>query len=400
MTPKQPSYCLHRGTGLAYVTVRENGKRRVYYLGRHGTPESYFRFAEIVREHSKTKTPTVTETENGTVPCGGSPLRVKVPTPPSPSGPTVSSVARSWLAHCETYYVLPSGLPSREVEDHRRSWEPLLTLFADAVLETLTRRDWVAVREEMIVRGWSRGLVTQRWGRIRRGLLWAVDQGLLSVGVESASRLSPLPVARSAAPERDPIRPVALEVVRATQRELSTPVREMVELQLLLGLRPGEVRELRKRHVLGLDKSPYLDFGRDHKMSYRGRTRRVPLPPVAVELLSPFFERAEDADSFLFSPQTAPKGANRKRRGYYTRHAYDTSIKRAAKRAGVLHWHPNQIRHLVATEVRRLRGLEAAQVLLDHEDGKTTEIYAEKDKELAADAVAVWVEFVKRAGRP
>ena len=42
-------------------------------------------------------------------------------------------------------------------------------------------------------------------------------------------------------------------------------------------------------------------------------------------------------------------------------------------------WHPNQIRHTVATEVRAKFGLEAAQVLLGHSRADVTQTYAERD---------------------
>jgi integrase len=47
-------------------------------------------------------------------------------------------------------------------------------------------------------------------------------------------------------------------------------------------------------------------------------------------------------------------------------------------------WHPNQLRHLRATEARRAFGLEAAQVLLGHSRADVTQIYAEKNEALAA----------------
>jgi len=63
--------------------------------------------------------------------------------------------------------------------------------------------------------------------------------------------------------------------------------------------------------------------------------------------------------------------------------AYAHAVQKAAKRAGVLHWHPNQLRHLFATEVRAAFGLEAAQVLLGHSRADVTQVYAERDLTLA-----------------
>ncbi len=51
-------------------------------------------------------------------------------------------------------------------------------------------------------------------------------------------------------------------------------------------------------------------------------------------------------------------------------------------------WGPNQLRHAAGTEVRREFGLEAAQTVLGHAKADTTEIYAERDSELARQVMA------------
>ena len=50
-------------------------------------------------------------------------------------------------------------------------------------------------------------------------------------------------------------------------------------------------------------------------------------------------------------------------------------------------WHPHQLRHTAATEIRRTFGIEAAQVVLGHANIATTEIYAEKDRKLAEEVM-------------
>ena len=47
-------------------------------------------------------------------------------------------------------------------------------------------------------------------------------------------------------------------------------------------------------------------------------------------------------------------------------------------------WTPNQLRHSRATEIRSRFGLEAAQTVLGHSEADVTQIYAERDFELAA----------------
>ena len=46
-------------------------------------------------------------------------------------------------------------------------------------------------------------------------------------------------------------------------------------------------------------------------------------------------------------------------------------------------WCPNRLRHSAATEIRKQYGLEAAQVVLGHAAADVTQVYAERDLELA-----------------
>src|SRR5262249_18530161 len=47
-------------------------------------------------------------------------------------------------------------------------------------------------------------------------------------------------------------------------------------------------------------------------------------------------------------------------------------------------WNPNQLRHSRATLIREKFGVEGAQVVLGHSDPRVTQIYAEKNFELAS----------------
>jgi integrase len=60
----------------------------------------------------------------------------------------------------------------------------------------------------------------------------------------------------------------------------------------------------------------------------------------------------------------------------------------ASTKVFVPRWHPNQLRHTHATEVRRRFGLEAAQVALGHAQASITEVYAERDLGLAVKVAA------------
>jgi len=62
----------------------------------------------------------------------------------------------------------------------------------------------------------------------------------------------------------------------------------------------------------------------------------------------------------------------------------------AASRCFFPRWHPNQLLHTFATEVRKRTwgedhkpGVEAAKVILGHTNLNMTDVYAEDDRELA-----------------
>src|SRR5262249_1510952 len=100
--------------------------------------------------------------------------------------------------------------------------------------------------------------------------------------------------------------------------------------------------------------------------------------------------------AYLFSPREAVERYLRKRDRrvghararmpgeHYTVASYDRAISKACQRASVPHWHPNQLRHTKATEIRREAGLEEARALLGHRSPAITEVYGELDIEKAA----------------
>jgi integrase len=83
-----------------------------------------------------------------------------------------------------------------------------------------------------------------------------------------------------------------------------------------------------------------------------------------------------------------PKRAPRRAPGdHYTSPSYGQAIANACERAGIARWHPHQLRHRVATSIRREFGLDVAQVMLGHSRADITQVYAELDRAKALEAV-------------
>jgi integrase len=296
----------------------------------------------------------------------------------------------------------------------------------------------------------SRGVINQRIGRIRRLFKWAVENELIQPSVLHALQaVRGLQRGRTAARETEPVSPVSPVVVEDTVPFLNRQLAAMVRVQLLTGARPGEVCILRACDIDMSGKvwlyRPGSHRGQtgEHKTAHHGHQRIIAIGPKAQEVITPFLSL--DTRVYLFSPwdareeryaamrkgrqtkvqpsQTSRRKA-RPRRGpgrRYTVSSYGHAIAKAcdsafpppeplARRKDETHhkwrerltpeqqeelrrwqrehrWHPHQLRHTRATELRREFGLDAARVVLGHRSPQITEVYAEIDVSKAAEVM-------------
>jgi integrase len=137
-----------------------------------------------------------------------------------------------------------------------------------------------------------------------------------------------------------------------------------------------------------------------HKLEWLDQDKEILLGPKAQQLLTPWFDGRKPAQ-YLFSPREVAEanaqelekrrtrhklkkvGLSKKRPPgeHYDDRGYRQAVIRACRRAGVPAWSPGQLRHSAGTDIRRLYGAEAAQLVLGHRNLSTTEIYAEKNRE-------------------
>jgi integrase len=218
------------------------------------------------------------------------------------------------------------------------------------------------------------------------------------------------------------VKAVSEEFIEAVLARCSEQIAAMIRFQRLTGCRPGEVCRLRACDI-DMSSETWIYQPIQHKTAHRGFKRKIHVGPRSQEVLGPWLNR--QPDEFLFSPREANAVRNAERRaarksrvtpsqaarqpkenpGRSAKSAYSTdSYRRAIYRACAAafpppdglsdedheqwrldhQWFPNQLRHAAGTKFRRECGLEAAQVLLGHAHADVTQIYAERDNELAA----------------
>ena len=411
-----PRYCLHKARGLAYV--RDSGK--FHYLGAYGSPESKEAYSRFLIELEA--------------------RRVGAPLPsPDPSGEmTLVELCAAYLDFAEGYYV-KNGHPTGEMSTVYRSLRLLRELYGHTATVDFGPLALRTVQEQMVhspparaskkPTRYSRKTINSTCESIKRIFKWAASHELIPVAVYQALATVPgLKHGRTCARESNPIRPVASDVVEATLHHLPPVVADMVRFERLTGCRPGEVCTIRP---CDMDRSGEVWQYRpdSHKTEHHGRQRIVFVGPKAQAILLPYLLRA--ANAYCFSPAESVTKQNLERRGRrrtrvqpsqqnrrkewpkkapstrYKKDAYRQAIVRGLAKANranaeqaakdgvdpcpIPAWHPNQLRHSAATDIRHQFGLEAAQVVLGHAKADVTQVYAERDYRLA-------VEVAKKIG--
>jgi integrase len=344
---KPPKYSLHKPSGQA--KVRFNGKDT--YLGRYGSPESKEAYAQFVASLPK-------PSEQGRL------------ADPSPGvALLVGECVERYQEHAQRYYVHPDGSQTGEALTIRVLLRPVLQKFAELPAREFGPKKLKQVREYLIALGWTRYSINKSTSVTKRCFTWCASEELIPPNIAMGLRtVAGLQKNRTAAREKDPIRPVADEHVDTVLPIVSEIVSDVCRLMRLTGMRPGEVLAMIAVEIDRTDPSCWVYRPGRHKTAHKDKPRVVFIGERGQQILLARILKAGEGPLFPI-----------------TRAALRRSIHRGCKRAGIPNWHPNQIRHTVGTEVRARYGLEAAQVLLGHSRADVTQTYAERDLAKAAD---------------
>jgi integrase len=406
------------------AVVRIDG--RDIYLGRYGSDESKEKYLRIISEWNLT----------GIVP-EPAPKPTEAPAAPTVEARlTIDELVDAFDRHGETYYRHPDGTPTGEMQNFKLAVRPLRDLFGSTAAEDFGPNNLKLVRQRMIDTDLSRGVINARIKRIVMIFRYGVENELLPRDAALALReVKSLAKGRTKARETEPVKPVPYEHVDAVLPHVAPQIRAMIELQRLTGMRSDELTSMRTGDI---DRSGkvWCYTPRRHKTDYHGHERPIFLGPAAQAIVKPWLKA--DPDAFLFSPGEAreqrfaemrarrkskvqPSQRNRKKAApkhrpgvRYTTHTYYFAIRRGCQRAfphptlsGVPEkdltpeqrkelaawtppesWHPHQLRHGLATRIRRDYGLDAAAVTLGHASLEAAQVYDEKDRQRAAQIMA------------
>ena len=344
-----PKYSLHKPSGQACVQMN----RKMTYLGKYGSPESRVRYEQLLAE-----------------------LQKRDVTKPEAASLSVSALCVMYVGYCREYY-RKNGKETSEVGCVQQALRPVVSLYGKTLAAKFSPRCLLHVRDEMIRLKWVRTSINRNIIRIRKMFKWALSvEALTSPDVLAMLRaVDGLQKNRSSAIEAQPVRAVKRSSIEAVEPHIKPMLWAMINLQLVTGMRPGEVRLMTLNEI---DRTGELWEYRpnDHKLLHKDIDRVIYIGSEGQRILRPYLKA--DPARYLFEARSGKP---------YTKDSYCRAVTRACTRAGIESWSPNQLRHTAATDIRKRFGLEASRVILGHSSTDTTLVYAERDHESAKDVI-------------
>lgn len=444
--PRTPAYRQRPGRNQALVTLTDSltKRRKDFWLGEYGTPESRELYHRVIADWE----------------AGGR----RWPKPPVEPD------------HCDEDGCLKLNQLLRDYHRFGRQYHDYGEFRSFIAVMRLMKQYFgrtdaakfgpkkLRILREQMVKGdakgdrprkpWTRRYVNQQVQRVRRIFKWAAAHEMVPAGVYQAlCTVEPLKRGRCEARETPKVGPASDHLIEKVLPHLSRQARALVELQLLTGARAGELVELRVCDLEMDEKTGIWTYRpARHKNASRERERVIYFGPRAQEVLRPFVTGRATTD-YLFSPAEAEAdrraivhderktplscgnrpGTNvvedpaKKPGDHYTTDSYRRAIEYACRRAfpppaplarreseskqawrerlrktgkweDLKAWErehrfsPHQLRHSAGTLIRREFGLEAAQLALGHASAVVTDaVYAERDH-------AKVVEVMRRIG--
>ena len=202
-----------------------------HYLGRHGSPESKNAYDRLISLWLTN---------------GRKPILVEDPSPES----TVSGICAAYVKHCQSYYV-KDGKPTEEQAGINAAIRRLVEEFGCLPASELGPLKMQAVQQRFVRDGVSRYYVNKSINRLKRMFRWAVSQEIIPPSISQAiDSVTALKKGRTDAYELKPVPPVDDATVKATLPKIASPItRDMVQIQRLTGMRPGELFVMKPKDI-------------------------------------------------------------------------------------------------------------------------------------------------------
>ncbi len=277
-----PTYRQRKGYTQAIVTLTDEptGRRKDYWLGEYGTPESHENYHRVLAEwesRGRRFPPRLKGETNSEV---------------DAKAISVNELALAYWKHASSYYTPAAAGHLKAVVRLVRKY------FGHSRARDFGPNDLRLVRDEMIKgdpkadpvrKPWSRGYVNSQVHRMARIFKWGASHEMLPIEVyHRLKSVQALGRGRSPARECEPVTAASVDLVQSVRPFMSRHVRALVDLQLLTGARGGELFKLRPVDIQ-IDKKKGIwtvNLGH-HKTAHLGKSRILHMGSNPVHAKSP-----------------------------------------------------------------------------------------------------------------
>lgn len=329
--PKDIGYAQHQG-------------KRFYFSGKYGSQQSVLAYQEWLAE--------------------------RFPVATTPAAITFAELCLAFLQAGKRRW----GNGTRtELVNFRCAIKLFLSAHAATVVSRFRGHQLRAFALQLAERGkHKQGYINKVAAKMRQVIRWGISHGLCEcpywAEIAVAQGIVGHEVAQPLRSRRVP--PVEWATVAKTIEHVTPTIRAMVLFQWHTGARSQSICSATREQFTEL--AGRTIWHPVHKTQHLGHDLRLPIGPKALEILETL-------------PQSGPLFRNR-RGGVYTPNGYCQAIRKAAKKAGVTHWHPHQLRHAFGQRVKDNLGIESAQALLGHASIQASQIYADNRLHVALKA--------------
>jgi integrase len=349
----------HKSKGLAYSSWVANGKRQWVYFGEWGSEEAkenYRRFCATWSASSASIAQPV-----------ASPRRL-----------FIAEFVDAWLDHCRVKYVKFDRQTS-EYHIQRSALSFLVSLYGSEFVHDFTLMKLETVRNAMIKEQFVRKTINGYVSRIIMSFRWGVGRKFVPPSVlHECENIEHLKSGRVNVPESKKVTSAPIKLVRLVQdhfrkSESTAMLADMIELQLLTGMRPGDVCGMKFEDIDQSD-DVWVYRVRDdvNKTAHMDKGRTVMLGPKAQAVLGKNWK----TKGFVFTLSGGDRPVKVSRYGFRIRQACDE--------LQISRWHPHQLRHNYATEVkRRYESDRVAATAIGDSEEVTRRVYLDEDHTVA-----------------
>jgi integrase len=350
-----PKYRIHKASGQARVTLNN----KTYYLGKYGTKKSWEKYYELIENYTRNKYHHNTDNKE-----------INTTTPPTKT--SINNITCHQLC-IEFLDDNKKTLRKPAYSKYKSVIKTVLQYYKKIPVNDFAPNSLMFIQDKWVKMNYTKDTITAYSQALKNIFKWGHLHYYVKPDTLLDLKLTPNSPHDENIKENRKVSPVPLDLVEKTLPHLPQNVQDIIRLQLHTAARPQDICNMTKNEI-NTSQEIWIYNPLNHKTKHKNKTRIIPLGPNAQKILTPYLTNTPEHQQRLFYT---------KKDKPLTPNIYSQYIRHCCKKEKLPHWHPNQLRHTAATELRKRYGIENTKILLGHTSIRTTQIYAETDMQKA-----------------